>query len=57
VAYKPCPEPGTEAHAEASKKRKADAYSKMANKHVKALAMKKTRALKIVVPKAKSSVK
>jgi hypothetical protein len=45
------------AHAEASKKRKADAYSKMANKHVKALVMKKTRALKIVVPKAKSGVK
>jgi hypothetical protein len=57
VAYGPRPEPGTEAHVEASKKRKTNAYSKTGNKRAKVPAEKKTRPLKIIVSKTKSGVK
>jgi hypothetical protein len=57
VAYGPRLEPGTEAHVEASKQRKVDAYSKVANKCMKVPVKKRTELLMIVVPRAKSSGK
>jgi hypothetical protein len=57
VAYGPRPKPGTEGHAEASKKRKVDAYNKAANKCTKVPMMKKLGPLKIDVLRAKSDVK
>jgi hypothetical protein len=57
VAYGSRSEPGTEVHAEALKEIKPDAYSKPASKCMKVPAGKKPGPLRIVVPKAKISVK
>jgi hypothetical protein len=57
VAYGPRLKPGTEAHVEALKKRKEDAYNKTTGKCAKSPVKKKARVLKIVVLKAKSGVK
>jgi hypothetical protein len=49
--------PSTEAHTEASKKRKMDAAGKTPVKHTKASGKKKVEALKIVVSRIKTGSK
>jgi hypothetical protein len=54
VAYGPCPEPSTEASAEATKKREVDACVRPTGKRVKVVGKKKVVATPkgTVVPKA-----
>jgi hypothetical protein len=57
IAYTSRPQPGTDARAEASRKRRADAYVKSSGKRGKVPAKKKAAPLKVTLSRAKSGSK